>query len=111
MSRYYKSTEVDEFLNIVGKGNCNLCAFYEDCNSRGLSRKGSHRYCWQVKRFPTADVAEVTHSEWHTNTVRMNSITITCRNCHRTEEISVTNDFEYCPHCGAKMNRARKDEE
>ena len=60
---------------------------------------------------PTADVAEVIHSEWHTNTVRMNSITITCRNCHRTEEISVTNDFKYCPHCGAKMNGERKDEE
>lgn len=59
MSRYYKATEVDEFLNIVGKGNCNLCAFYDDCNSRGLNRKGSHRYCWQVKRFPTVDVVEV----------------------------------------------------
>ena len=59
MSRYYKATEVDEFLNIVGKGNCNLCAFYGDCNSRGLNRKGSHRYCWQAIRFLTADVTEV----------------------------------------------------
>lgn len=59
MSRYYKATEVDEFLNIGGKGNCNLCAFYDDCNSRGLNRKGSHRYCWQAMRFTTADVTEV----------------------------------------------------
>lgn len=59
MSRYYKANEVDEFLNIVGKRNCNLCAFYGDCNSRGLNRKGSHRYCWQVMRFHTADVTEV----------------------------------------------------
>ena len=59
MSRYYKAIEVEEFLNIGGKGNCNLCAFYDDCNSRGLNRKGSHRYCWQAMRFPTADVTEV----------------------------------------------------
>ena len=59
MSRYYKAAEVDEFLNKVGKGNCNLCAFYDDCNSRGLNRKGSHRYCWQAKRFITPDVEEV----------------------------------------------------
>ena len=61
MSRYYKATEVDEFLNIVGKGNCKLCAFYGDCNSRGLNRKGSHQYCWQAIRFLTADVTEVVH--------------------------------------------------
>ena len=59
MSRYYKATEVDEFLNIFGKGNCNLCAFYDECNPRGLDGEGSHRYCWQAKRFPTADVTEV----------------------------------------------------
>lgn len=59
---------------------------------------------------PTADVAEVIHSEWHTATVRMSCIDVTCRNCHNTEKISVTNYFEYCPHCGAKMGGERKDE-
>ena len=59
MSSYFKATEVDEFLNKVGKGNCNLCAFYDECNPRGLNGKGSHRYCWQLMRFPTADVVEV----------------------------------------------------
>lgn len=48
------------------------------------------------------------HSEWHTGTVRMNCIDVTCRNCHRTEKISVTNYFEYCPHCGAKMDEKGK---
>lgn len=53
------------------------------------------------------DVAKVIHSEWHVSTVRMNCIDVTCRNCHRTEKISVTNYFEYCPHCGAKMDGER----
>lgn len=56
------------------------------------------------------DVAEVIHSEWHTATVRMNCIDVTCKNCHNTEKISITNYFEYCPHCGAKMDGERKDE-
>ena len=59
MSRYYKAAEVDEFLNKVGKGNCNLCSFYDDCNSRRLNRQGSHQYCWQAKWFITPDVEEV----------------------------------------------------
>lgn len=52
----------------------------------------------------SANVTEVIHSEWHTGTVRMNCIEVTCSNCHRTEKISVTNYFEYCPHCGEKMD-------
>ena len=59
---------------------------------------------------PTADVGEIIHSEWRTATVRMNCIDVTCRNYHNTEKISVTNYFEYCPHCGAKMDGERKDE-
>ena len=59
MSRYYKATEVDEFLNIFGKENCNLCAFYDECNPVGLDGEGSHQYCWQAKRFPTADVVPI----------------------------------------------------
>lgn len=54
---------------------------------------------------PTADVVEVRHSYWQCSNVRMSSRDITCRYCHRTETISNGNeDFEYCPHCGAKMD-------
>ena len=57
-----------------------------------------------------ADVVEVRHSYWQCSNVRMSSRDITCRYCHRTETISNGNeDFEYCPHCGAKMDG--KDEE
>ena len=54
---------------------------------------------------PTADVVEVRHSYWQCSNVRMSSRDITCRYCHRTETISNgSEDFEYCPHCGAKMD-------
>ena len=54
---------------------------------------------------PAADVVEVRHSYWQCSNVRMSSRDITCRYCHRTETISNgEEDFEYCPHCGAKMD-------
>lgn len=54
---------------------------------------------------PAADMVEVRHSYWQCFNVRMPSRDITCRYCHRTETISNgEEDFEYCPHCGAKMD-------
>lgn len=59
---------------------------------------------------PAADVVEVRHSYWQCSNVRMSSRDITCKYCHRTETVSNgEEDFEYCPHCGAKMDG--KDEE
>lgn len=58
-----------------------------------------------VDLIPTADVVEVRHSYWQCSNVRMSSRDITCRYCHRTETISNGNEnFEYCPHCGSKMD-------
>lgn len=58
-----------------------------------------------VDSIPTADVVEVRHSYWQCSNVRMLSRDITCKYCHRTETISNgSEDFEYCPHCGAKMD-------
>lgn len=58
-----------------------------------------------VAKQPAADVVEVRHSYWQCSNVRMSSRDITCRYCHRTETISNgEEDFEYCPHCGAKMD-------
>ena len=58
-----------------------------------------------IQKQSTADVVEVRHSYWQCSNVRMPSRDITCRYCHRTETISNgKEDFEYCPHCGAKMD-------
>ena len=52
-----------------------------------------------------ADVAEVTHSEWHCSSVSMKTRNITCRHCRRTETISNGREnFDYCPNCGARMD-------
>ena len=73
-------------------------------------KKGVLMAISKLKEAPTADVVEVRHSYWQCSNVRMSSRDITCRYCHRTETINNGNeDFEYCPHCGAKMDG--KDEE
>nr|DAG64795.1 MAG TPA: 50S ribosomal protein L19 [Caudoviricetes sp.] len=109
MSGYYKATEVDDLLNKVGKGNCNLCAFYDDCNFRGLNRKGSHRYCWQVMRFPPADVVEIKHAQWQkyykSGTTVSDGFVSSC--CDMWNERKTP----YCPNCDAKMDGERKDKE
>ena len=59
-----------------------------------------------ISKLPTADVVEVRHSYWQCSNVRISSRDITCKYCHRTEIISNgSEDFEYCPHCGAKMDK------
>lgn len=110
MSRYYKATEVDEFLNIFGKGNCNLCAFYDECNPRGLDGEGSHRYCWQAKRFPTADVTEVKHGKWIYADGDVGYNVCRCSKCDGVVVLDEEVTYNYCPNCGAKMDGERKDE-
>lgn len=85
--------EIDEWLDSVGYVTV----------GKGLTSYGELIGC--LEDTLTADVVEVRHSYWQCSNVRMSSRDITCRYCHRTETISNGNeDFEYCPHCGAKMD-------
>ena len=84
--------EIDKWLDSVGYVTV----------GKGLTSYGELIGC--LEDTPAADVVEVRHSYWQCSNVRMSSRDITCRYCHRTETISNGNeDFEYCPHCGAKM--------
>ena len=85
--------EIDKWLDSVGYVTV----------GKGLTSYGELIGC--LEDTPAADVVEVRHSYWQCSNVRMSSRDITCRYCHRTETISNGNeDFEYCPHCGAKMD-------
>ena len=85
--------EIDKWLDSVGYVTV----------GKGLTSYGELIGC--LEDTPAADVVEVRHSYWQCSNVRMSSRDITCRYCHRTETISNgEEDFEYCPHCGAKMD-------
>lgn len=54
-----------------------------------------------------ADVVEVIHAHWAENEVTMNTKVVFCTNCFATYQFE-TNDtdlFDYCPRCGAKMDK------
>lgn len=95
MTEYIKREDVEKFIE-KGLNNPDKSEAYGFDAIEILS---------EVHFMPTADVVEVRHSYWQCSTVRMSSRDITCRHCHRTETISNgKEDFEYCPHCGARMD-------
>lgn len=56
---------------------------------------------------PVEDVAEVKHAHWAESEVTMNTKVVFCTNCFATYQFK-TNDtdlFDYCPRCGAKMDK------
>lgn len=62
-----------------------------------------------IKDTPTADVAEVRHGEWlkhyRSGTTVSDGYVSSC--CDMWNE----RKSQYCPHCGAKMDGERKNEE
>ena len=53
-----------------------------------------------IRKAPSADVVEVKHGYWKG-----------MRYCSICEAFSLSSGADYCPHCGAKMDGERKDEE
>jgi predicted Zn-ribbon and HTH transcriptional regulator len=63
-----------------------------------------------VDNVPTADVVEVRHGEWVEQIRDYGKYLVTegykCSNCG----FELTdNDYKYCPECGAKMDRERRE--
>ena len=63
-----------------------------------------------IKSLPTADVIEVKHGEWiHTDMAYSWNGNDECNLCgfHHKERYDLSS-FNYCPHCGAKMDGGKK---
>lgn len=59
-----------------------------------------------IERFPAADVAPVIHGKWlNGKTFLENAV---CSNCKTTYE-AYYSKYQYCPHCGAKMDGENKE--
>ena len=56
-----------------------------------------------IEKQPTADVMEVKHGKWIWKEL-YGSIwsTLVCSECEESE--GANKNFDYCPHCGAKMD-------
>lgn len=64
----------------------------------------------EIAEIPAADVAPVVHARWVSVAGKRDRI---CSRCLRNEPYKNADDdaevFEFCPHCGAKMNRGDSD--
>ena len=64
-----------------------------------------------VKRQPTIDAVPVVHGrwieEWETEDTRM----LRCSECRMMFNVGKGRDGNFCPNCGAKMDRAERKEE
>ena len=60
-----------------------------------------------IKNAPAADVQEVKHAHWEEakrrGCVTYAKVYAECSYCH-SEPVLDGRDYEYCPHCGAKMD-------
>lgn len=63
-----------------------------------------------IARFPAADVAPVVHGRWVSVAGKRDRI---CSRCLHNEPYKNADDdaevFEFCPHCGAKMDGGGTD--
>ena len=60
----------------------------------------------ELEAFPTADVAPVKHG--HFRRLTFSGDTIICSECKMAYNIFETNgaeNFNFCPHCGARMDK------
>lgn len=97
MARYI---DADEFFQTLG--------FYEqsfDENRDFSARQTILQIMHELEHAPTADVVEVKHGEWKKRVVENNGIarpSYICSNCGKRRFVLA--DYNYCPHCGAKMD-------
>lgn len=63
-----------------------------------------------INNVPTADVQEVRYGRWRLNLLdNFKKVECTCTHCgwsfiDNSDSYVDISDFEYCPHCGAKMD-------
>ena len=94
MSRYIDADKVMEEINRIGGHN--LCD-WETIGVKAL-----------IERQPSADVVEVRHGEWG-----FDGLGWTCSECGEyalANKAKLQVHSDYCPHCGAKMDGERRDQ-
>lgn len=58
----------------------------------------------QVKAMPTVDAQPVRHGRWvYATTAESVDYEYSCSNCGYSNFADVIQAWDYCPHCGAKM--------
>lgn len=76
---------------------------YALCGQRGIT----YLHVSDIDNMPAADVAPVVHGTWFLRHIGYGHYW-ECSVCHATP-IYVTNNTNYCPNCGAKMDMEQEE--
>lgn len=83
-----------------------VATFVEEC---GCSPKWIAKRIRNQEAFPAADVAPVRHSHWIPATASKNQNdtvnVFVCSNCHHFTQSKFVKTWNYCPNCGARMDK------
>lgn len=91
------------FLKDVEERNCLPCRRARQARGGSLCE-----ICWvndlrnEIINAPTADVAQVVHGRWETNSDRPD--TLICSVCKCWFDMWKHDPHNYCPNCGSKMD-------
>ena len=76
--------------------------------NRTITYIGNDAYIalWRIEDEPEIEAEPVKHGKWigHLNELFPSETTQECSVCHKEEYISLFHD-NYCPYCGAKMDK------
>ena len=61
-----------------------------------------------IEKLPTADVQEVRHGRWISNGLPGYKWSCHCSECGWIDKYPFHDPYNYCPDCGAKMDRSNK---
>ena len=65
----------------------------------------------EIYKMPVADVAKVNHGKWEMLDAGPDFAETECSECGAKHWFTPEHDFyDFCPHCGAKMERSNKDD-
>ena len=98
MTDYIKRTDAVKIAEKYGLANGSVLGRHTglaDCIARDISE------------LPAADVAEVVHGEWETNSDRPDSLV--CSVCKCGFDMWKHDPHNYCPNCGARMDGWMED--
>ena len=91
MAEYIKREEVYQYLDNEVEWNVNQDRLYA---------------LEVISDFPAADVAEVRHGRW----ISTGAISCKCSDCGKLQLKSHADDSNYCPNCGARMDKEAEHE-
>ena len=95
MANEKRLIDADELLEKIEYTSTDVCADYGDCFC--LHGYSTPLLRLMVSETPTVDAVEVVHGRW----IPYSTTMMECSICKRH---TARHRFEYCPHCGAKMD-------